>query len=184
MKSVDSPEKILNFWYSAPMNKHWFKSTAEIDTDIRNQFESLWLQAKKGELDSWMKTAEACLALIILLDQLPLNMFRGEAKSFSTEAQSIECTLQGIQRGFDRQIPHAQLSFFYMPLMHSELLEHQDLAVQMFERAGLDDNARFARHHRGIIQQFGRFPHRNELLGRESSQAERDYLESDLAFKG
>ena len=184
MNCMDTPEEILNFWYSEPMNQHWFKSTPEIDRNIRNQFEQLWQKAAQSKLDSWMQTAEGCLALIILLDQLPLNMFRGEAKSFSTEAQSIECALHGIMRGFDRQIPHAQLSFFYMPLMHSELLEHQDLAVQMFERAGLDDNARFARHHQGIVQQFGRFPHRNEILGRESSEAELCYLQSDQAFTG
>jgi uncharacterized protein (DUF924 family) len=184
MNCVDAPEKVLNFWYSEAMNRHWFKSTPDIDENIRSQFELLWQKAAQGELNSWMQTAEGCLALIILLDQLPLNMFRGKAKSFSTEAQSIECTLYGIERGFDKQIPQVQLSFFYMPLMHSELLEHQDLSVQMFERAGLGDNARFARHHRGIIHQFGRFPHRNKLLARESTEAERDYLQSDQAFKG
>jgi len=181
---MDTSEKILNFWYSEPMNQHWFKSTAEIDKKIRTQFEQLWQTAAQGKLDSWMETAEGCLALIILLDQLPLNMFRGEAKSFSTEAQSVKCTLYGIEQGFDKQIPQSRLSFFYMPLMHSELMEHQDLSVQVFERAGLGDNARFARHHRRIVQQFSRFPHRNKLLGRVSTKAERDYLQSDHAFKG
>lgn len=181
---MNTPEQILQFWYSKPMNQHWFKSTAKIDADIRRQFEPLWRSAAQGELDSWMQTAQGCLALIILLDQLPLNMFRGEAKSFSTEAQAIECTLYGIVQGFDKQIPQSQLSFFYMPLMHSELMAHQDLSVQMFEQAGLKENARFSQHHRSIIATFARFPHRNALLGRDSTQAELEYLQSDKAFKG
>ena len=184
MNGVYAPEKILNFWYSEPMNQHWFQSTPDIDADIRSQFESLWEKAALGELNGWMQAADGCLALIILLDQLPLNMFRGEAKSFSTEAQSIECSLYGIEQGFDKQIPQTQLSFFYMPLMHSELLKHQDLSVQMFELAGLADNARFAKHHQSIVQRFGRFPHRNKILGRESTKAEQDYLRSEQAFKG
>lgn len=181
---MDAPEEILHFWFSRPMNQHWFKSTPEIDADIRCRFESLWQHAAQGELSSWLQTAEGCLALIIILDQLPLNMFRGEAKSFSTEAQSIECTLQGISQGFDQQIPQSQLSFFYMPLMHSELMAYQDLSVKMFEQAGLKENARFSRHHRSIVEKFGRFPHRNALLGRCSTSAEMEYLQSAEAFKG
>ena len=181
---MNTPEEILHFWYSKPMSQHWFKSTPEIDANIRDQFESLWKKAAQGELNSWMQTAEGCLALIIILDQLPLNMYRGEAKSFSTEAQSIECALRGIAQGFDQQIPQSQLSFFYMPLMHSELMDHQDLSVKMFEQAGLNENARFSRHHRTIIEKFGRFPHRNALLDRSSTPEEIEYLHSDKAFKG
>ena len=181
---MDTPEAVLHFWYSKPMNQHWFKSTPKIDAHIRGQFERLWQKAAQGELNDWMQTAEGCLALIIILDQLPLNMFRGDAKSFSTEAQSIECTLLGIAQGFDKQLPQAQLSFFYMPLMHSELMEHQHLSVKMFEQAGLKENARFSQHHRGIIERFGRFPHRNVLLDRCSTAEEMQYLKSDKAFKG
>lgn len=177
-------DQVLHFWYTEPMNQHWFSSSPEIDESIRKQFAQIWQQAANGELDSWLQTAEGCLALIILLDQLPLNMFRGEARSFSTEAKSIECTLHGIAQGFDQQLPQSQLSFFYMPLMHSELMVHQDLSVKMFEQAGLKENARFARHHRDIVERYGRFPHRNQILGRESTPQELEYLQSEHAFKG
>lgn len=179
-----SAEDVLQFWYSEPVCKHWFNSTVEIDTLIRNQYESLWHQAVAGELDAWKERADGCLALILLCDQFPLNMFRGKVQSFSTEAKAIELTLYGIEQGYDQQLLRSRLSFFYMPLMHSESLEHQNLSVQKFEQAGLKDNIRFALHHRNIIQQFGRFPHRNVILGRDSTPAELDYLNSAHAFKG
>ena len=179
-----SPADILQFWYSAPMKKHWFQSTPEIDALIRDQYEELWSRAALGELDSWKESAEGCLALILLFDQFPLNMFRGEAKSFSTEAHSIDLSLFGLEQSYDQQLRRDQLSFFYMPLMHSELMEHQDLSVKMFEQAGLENNLRFAKHHRQIIEQFGRFPHRNAILQRQSTQAETDYLGSKNSFKG
>jgi len=179
-----SAEDIIEFWYSEPMNKHWFKSTAEIDRYIGDNYESLWRGALNGQLNTWKESAEGCLALIILLDQFPLNMFRGQAESFASEAQSIELTLFGIEQGFDMQLPESQLSFFYMPLMHSELMEHQEKSVEVFERAGLAANVRFAKHHRSIVEQFGRFPHRNAILGRASTQAEIKYLNSEHAFNG
>jgi uncharacterized protein (DUF924 family) len=135
-------------------------------------------------MDAWKQTAEGCLALILLFDQFPLNMFRGTAESFATEAQAIELTLYGIEHGYDDQLPDKQLNFFYMPLMHSESLVHQKLAVEKFIQVGLDANIRFAKHHRDIIERFGRFPHRNMILDRESSPAELDYLKSKEAFTG
>lgn len=181
---VPVPEEVLLFWYSEPMNKYWFNSTDEIDLLIRDKFEDLWRVGQSGELDSWKGSAQGCLALILLFDQLPLNMFRGTVDSFKTESRSIEFTLHGIEQGYDKQLPHSQLSFFYMPLMHSELMFHQDLSVEKFEQAGLKDNVRFAKHHRSIIERFGRFPHRNKILGRVATQAEIDYLSSENAFKG
>jgi len=178
------PDEILEFWYSEPMNKHWFKSTPVLDEVIRQRYEVLWKQGLSGELAAWENNAPGCLALILLFDQFPLNMFRGKPESFSSEGRSIELTLQGIERGYDQQLPQSRLGFFYLPLMHSENLEHQVLSVLKFEQAGLKDNARFARHHQNIIKQFGRFPHRNAILGRASTQQELDYLNSKGAFKG
>lgn len=177
-------QDIIQFWYSEPMNKHWFNSTPEIDALIRDKFEALWLHASEGGLDSWKECAEGCLALILLFDQFPLNMYRGKAESFLTETRSIELVLYGIEQGYDQQIPKSQLSFFYMPLMHSELMSHQNLSVEMFEKAGFVDNVRFAKHHRAIVEKFSRFPHRNNILGRESTSAELDYLNSKEAFTG
>ena len=181
---VFSPGDILAFWYSEPIRSRWFSSTPELDAEIRARYEQLWLEAAAGRLDDWKSIPEGCLALVIVLDQLPLNMFRGEAKSFSTEQQAVEICKVAISRGFDKQIALDQRAFLYMPLMHSENLLDQDLSVQMFEQAGLEGNVRFARHHRDLIRRFGRFPHRNAILGRESSREELEYLGSKEAFLG
>lgn len=179
---------ILNFWFNKPMSEHWFSSTPEIDQQITDRYETVWLSAKAGELDHWRlseeNSADGCLALCIVLDQMPLNMFRGTAKSFSTEQQAVGITKFAIENGLDEKISNDRVSFLYMPLMHSENMDDQHLAVKCFEKVELEGNLRFAKHHRGIVETFGRFPHRNEALGRESSQAEINYLDADNAFKG
>lgn len=179
-----SPGDILEFWYTEPMASRWFSSTPELDAEIRARYEALWQLAAEGRLDDWKNSPEGCLALVIVLDQLPLNMFRGEARSFSTEQQAVEICKFAISRGYDREIAFERLGFLYMPLMHSENLLDQDLSVKLFEQAGLEGNLRFARHHRELIRRFGRFPHRNAILGRESSREELDYLGSKEAFLG
>ena len=178
------PIDIIDYWYSGSMQKQWFASTIELDNEIKKDYEALWQQAANGELDFWMESAVGCLALVIILDQFPLNMFRGEAKSFQTEAKSIEVTKLAIEKGFDLLLDKDKLSFLIMPLMHSEKLEDQDLSVKLFKTHNLHNNLRFAEHHRGLIQTFGRFPHRNAILKRESSEAEKDYLNSKEAFTG
>ena len=179
-----SPGDILQFWYSEPMASRWFSSTPALDAEIRAKFEPLWRAAAKGRLDDWKNRPEGCLALVIVLDQLPLNMFRGEARSFSTEQQAVDVSKLAIARGYDREIAPGRLGFLYMPLMHSESLADQDLSVKLFEQAGLEGNLRFARHHRELIRRFGCFPHRNAILGRESSREELEYLGSKEAFLG
>lgn len=179
-----SPDDILDFWYAENMRSRWFSSTPALDEEIRDRFEKLWTCAAEGKLEHWKNSAEGCLALVIVLDQLPLNMFRGEAKGFSTEQQAVEVGKYAISRGYDQSISSDRLAFLYMPLMHSENLADQDLAVRLFEQAGLEANLRFAKHHRELIRKFGRFPHRNAILGRESSLDELDYLGSKEAFLG
>ncbi len=181
---INDITRVVDFWFTKTISDHWFSSTIEIDQLIRDEYESIWEQAKTGALDSWKESPEGCLALCIILDQMPLNMFRNTAKSFSTEQQAVEVTKYAIKKSFDNEIPNDRVSFLYMPLMHSENMDDQDLAVQCFEKAKLERNLPFAKHHRGIVEKYGRFPHRNEVLGRESSQAEMDYLNSDKAFTG
>ena len=183
-KFCNMKNELLDFWFNPPMNQYWFKSTAEIDQEIRDRFEWLWESAGRGEQDHWKDTAEGCLALCIVLDQLPLNMFRGSAKAFSTESQSIQLARYAIDNALDEQLANDRVAFLYLPLMHSEKLEDQDLSVRMFEKAGLEKNLRFAKHHRELIREFGRFPHRNQLLGRENTPEEVDYLNSGRAFRG
>jgi len=184
MKGEKNHDDVLAFWFSEKMSGHWFNSTAEIDRQIISLFEPLWMQARDGRLDSWSQSARGSLALIIILDQFPLNMYRGEAKSFSTEADAIRVARKAIQSGFDKELNPQQCVFMYLPFMHSESMQDQDYSVALFTALGLDDNIRYATQHRQIVEQFGRFPHRNSLLGRDSSQFEIDYLNSAGAFKG
>jgi len=180
----EQASELLDYWFSEPVNRHWFKSTPAIDRDIAQRYMKLWQQAAEGELDHWLQSPRTCLALILLFDQLPLNMFRGQAKSFSTEQQAIEACLYGLEQGYDQQLKQAQQAFFYMPLMHSEQLTHQQRSVELYQQAGLTENLRFARHHCQLIEQFGRFPHRNDILGRSSTEEEVRYLQSKHAFRG
>jgi len=179
-----SPQSIIAFWFSDPVKPLWFESTTDFDNLLRERFEMLWQQATAGKLDSWVESAEGALALVILLDQIPLNIYRGEARSFSTEAKAREIAGYAIDKGWDKALPKEQKAFLYMPFMHSESLVDQDRSVALYEAAGLEYNLRFAKHHQDIVRRFGRFPHRDDILGRQSTEAEAAYLASDEAFHG
>jgi uncharacterized protein (DUF924 family) len=179
---MDEQRELLDFWYSEPVSWRWFSSTPALDDEIRARFEGLWRRAGGGELDGWADSPDGALALAIVLDQLPLNMYRGRPLAFSTERKAVVVAKGAVARGFDRQLPGDRALFLYMPLMHSENLDDQDLSVQLFRQAGMDTH--YPEHHRGIVRRFGRFPHRNAILGRESTPEEMDYLASDEAFKG
>jgi uncharacterized protein (DUF924 family) len=177
-------QQIIDFWFSDATRKLWFKSTPEFDQELYERYQDTWERARRGELDHWMQTAEGCLALVIILDQFPLNMFRGSAQGFASEARSRDVAAVAIEQGFDKALPTEQRSFLYMPYMHSEILEDQELALQLFDQPGLESNLRFANHHHAIIEKYGRFPHRNAALGRSSTDAEIEYLNSKEAFTG
>ena len=185
----DVAESILDFWYADEIKKAWFSSTPALDNKIRIDYTSLWQKAVQGKLKDWQNSANGCLALIILLDQFPLNMFRGTSQSFSSEQQAVTVCYHAIKQGFDQAIMQQaggmeKIAFLYMPLMHSENSKDQDNAVKYFAATGLKGNLRFAEHHRQIIKEYGRFPHRNAILGRESSIKEQHYLSSKAAFLG
>jgi len=183
-------QDVLNYWFSSRSKKHWFDSTPEIDSEIRGKFEDLYKSAAAGELNDWREKPESALALIIVLDQLPLNMYRGKAKCFSSENLSLECCHYALAEGYDNKMHEEELLFLLMPLGHSENLSDQNLHVQLVEKYTQSgeikeaDALRFAKHHRGLVKEFGRFPHRNAILGRESTPEELDYLASDRAFIG
>ncbi|MDH5180583.1 MAG: DUF924 domain-containing protein [Gammaproteobacteria bacterium] len=179
-----NPMQIIDYWYSDEMRKHWFASTPELDYEIKSNYEKIWESAGAGNLDEWRNTPEGCLALTIILDQMPLNMFRGTARSFATEGKAVEVALFAVENDFDEQISADKLPFLFMPFMHSENLEHQDLSVKLFSKHNLQDSLKFALHHRDIVLKYGRFPHRNKILGRESTKEEMEYLASEDSFKG
>ena len=184
MSNNVTPESIIEYWYSDRIKSQWFNSTKELDQEIKDNYEGIWKDAIRGEYKHWKDSAEGCLTLAIVFDQFPLNMFRGEVESFSTEGMAIKVSKHAIENKFDQILKKEQIAFLYMPLMHSENIEDQNLSVSLFEKAGLIENWKFAKHHRDIILKFGRFPHRNKILQRKSSEDEIDYLNSDDAFTG
>lgn len=184
MTQAHDIQDILDYWYSPRISQRWFASTPALDDEIRTRYEALWRRAATGELDAWADTPDGALALAIVLDQLPLNMYRGKPAAFATEQQAVAVARATVARGDDQRLPRERVPFLYLPLMHSENLADQDQSVALFQRAGLADNLRFAEHHRGLIRRFGRFPHRNAILGRDSTPEEIAYLGSPEAFKG
>lgn len=182
MVMPDTYSELLDFWFSETMKPRWFASTPELDQSMRERYEALWQYARDGGLNAWADTPDGALALVIALDQLPLNMFRGQPESFSTEQQAVLVARKAIEAGLDQQLPSDRRMFLYMPFMHSENLADQERAVVLFGAAGLPTH--WAEHHREIVRRFGRFPHRNAILGRASTPDELGYLASPQAFKG
>ncbi len=179
---ANDPQDILDFWFSPRSSARWFASTPEWDAEIRARYETLWQRACRDELETWMESAEGALALVILLDQFPLNMFRGQSAAFASEGRAVAACKRALEQGFHHGLSEPQRLFLFMPLMHSENPQDQDLSLRLFEAAGMD--TRWPRHHRDLVRRFGRFPHRNAILGRPSTARELDYLASDEAFKG
>ena len=177
-----TPSDVLDYWFSEKSKQFWFASTPQVDNEIKVRFESVWEKAAEGEYSQWRETADGSVALIVILDQLPLNMFRSDRKGFQTESMAVEVALNAINNGFDEELNDEKLLFLFMPLMHSENIDHQNLQVYLFDKYNF--NLEFSKHHRDLVKKFGRFPHRNEILGRMSTMEELDYLLSDNAFKG
>ena len=181
---------LLHYWFLPNNKKHWFNSTPAIDEEIREKFESLWSIAYSGELDDWRGSPKSCLALIIILDQLPLNMFRGHAKCFLSEKMALELCHYALLQGYDKDMHEEELVFLLMPLGHSETMSDQKLHLELIEwhtqngKIESQDVLRFANHHHDLVEEFGRFPHRNAILGRKSTPQEVEYLASDRAFTG
>lgn len=178
------PKAILDFWFSPRVSKFWFASTPEFDAELTQAFETVLKEAIAGKLNGWQESAEGALALVIVLDQFPLNMYRGRAESFATGDDAVKVAQAAVDRGFGQRLPKNQLAFLYLPFMHSERLEDQDKSVELFTKAGLSENLKFAHHHREIVRKFGRFPHRNEALGRKSTPEELAYLNSKEGYHG
>lgn len=179
-----SPETIIDFWFAESSRYFWFRSTPEMDAQLRDRFIDSWLAAAEGKLISWEESPEGVLALVIILDQFPLNMFRGKPLTYATEAQARNIARAAIDKGFDKDLTNEQNGFLYMPFMHSEDMADQERSIKLFEQSGREESIRFAHHHHDIVQRFGRFPHRNKILGRQSRKEEIEYLTSPEGFQG
>jgi uncharacterized protein (DUF924 family) len=172
-----TPADILAFWREAGRER-WYKRNDAFDAEVRARFLDLWQRAAAGELSSWEATDDGALALVIVLDQFPRNMFRGDARTFSSDALAREVASRAIARGADQRIEAALLEFIYMPFMHSELLADQLRCVELIRRTGNTDNLGYAEDHADIVRRFGRFPHRNRILGRTTTPEEQAFLDS------
>jgi uncharacterized protein (DUF924 family) len=167
---------LIDFWRAAGPGL-WFAKDPEFDRRFRERFAQAHASAIRGELEGWMDTADGALALILLLDQYPRNSFRGTPRMYATDAAARAIATRAVEAGFDRQLDPELQVFVILPFGHSEELADQERAVDLSHRLG-PRHRQHAEHHRDIVQRFGRFPHRNVILGRESTDAERNYLES------
>ena len=177
-----TPRDVLDFWFGAGKEK-WFAKSDEFDAEISEKFQNCHEVARAGGLDHWCETAEGMLALIILLDQFPRNMYRGSPDMFAADAKALAVAREAVARGIDAEVPVAARQFIYMPFMHSEQLKDQEECVSLFSNAGLEENISYAEDHRDIVARFGRFPHRNKILARETSDEEQAFLD-DGGFAG
>jgi uncharacterized protein (DUF924 family) len=169
--------EIVGFWRDAGYEK-WFTRDDAFDAEFERRFHQAHLAAARGELEAWLASAEGALALLILLDQFPRNCFRGCAHSYATDGLARSYARRAIEAGFDLQVEAALRMFFYLPFEHSEAMSDQEYAMELFGRIGDAELMKYAVLHRDLIARFGRFPHRNKALGRESTQEELDYLAS------
>ena len=156
----------------------WFKKDAALDAEIASRFSALWRDATAGRLADWEAAPETALALVIVLDQFPRNMFRGGADAFATDAVARGAAERAIARGFDQAVPASERLFFYLPFEHSESLADQERAIELVDALGDPDLTRWAKLHADVIRRFGRFPHRNSALGRVSTREEQAFLDA------
>jgi uncharacterized protein (DUF924 family) len=168
---------VVAFWREAGP-KRWFEKDFAFDQDIRERFLATHEDAADGKLTAWERSAEGALALLILLDQFPRNMFRGDARAFATDPLARAVAAGALIRGFDAQVEPAMRSFFYLPFVHSEDMADQDRSVAFYKAADDTDGLKWAELHADIIRRFGRFPHRNQVLGRSTTPEEQAFLDS------
>jgi uncharacterized protein (DUF924 family) len=175
------PADVVDFWREAGAGR-WFEKDAAFDEAIRLKFEAAHHAAARGEYDSWMQTPEGALALVILLDQFPRNLYRGSAHQFATDALARKVAAEAIERGHDRAFDNDLRSFFYLPYAHSEDMADQDRGVVLCQaqadEASDPELVKWALIHRFIVGRYGRFPHRNRAFGRETTPEEQEFLDA------
>jgi uncharacterized protein (DUF924 family) len=182
MTSVTKPEEVLAFWRAAGPQR-WFNKDDAFDADIRARFLPTYEAAAAGRLSAWEDTAESALALLLVIDQFPRNMFRADARAYAADPLARAVAERALAHGFDQQVAVAERVFFYLPFEHSEKLADQERAVALLRATGDADLLKWAELHADIIRRFGRFPHRNAVLGRQTTAEEQAFLDGG-GFKG
>ncbi|KJC58047.1 hypothetical protein UP10_23905 [Bradyrhizobium sp. LTSPM299] len=175
---VATPAEVLAFWREAGRDR-WYRRDDAFDVTVRDRFLATWQKAAAGELSSWEASDDGAVALTLVLDQFPRNMFRDNALTFSSDPQAREVAGRAIDRGVDARVDPLLREFLYLPFMHSEYLADQQRCVALFRACGgHSDNLGFAEDHADIIRRFGRFPHRNRVLGRATTPEEQAFLDN------
>ena len=174
----DLQKDILDFWFVETQPKQWFQVNEEFDQTIRERFFEAYEMAARGEVDDWKKNSDGALALCILLDQMPRNMFRGTPKAFATDSKALVVAKYAISKGLDQVLSPQKRRFLYLPFEHSENLNDQRRSVELFEKMKDDDplGYDYALRHLKVIEKYDRFPHRNKILGRDNTPEEEEYL--------
>ncbi len=178
-------DQVLDFWYAGDFTtrrKEWFLKNADFDDEIRAKFAMDVEKAAAGGHDGLLESAEGALALLIMLDQFPRNLYRNDAKTFAADAKALNIAKRAIELGHDRDLTIVQRIFFYLPFEHSEDLAEQDRAVELCRELGDADYLKYAIAHRDVIAKFGRFPHRNDVLGRVSTEEEIEFMKDFNSF--
>ena len=170
--TADWAAALLDFWFNQVGEDGWWRHDPALDQQCVRRFRALWDEKRALSPEEFLERADDALAAVLLFDQMPRNMFRGTAQAFSTDSLARDVSRGAIAHGYDIQIGGAGRLFFYMPFQHSEDLEDQTLSLSLFEGAGDADSLEFARQHHAIIARFGRFPHRNAMLGRDTRPEE------------
>ena len=165
--SGDWRAQVLKFWFGL-RPEQWWNGGAELDHRIKQDFLKLWYDKRQLPLEAFLTDPLTALAAVILFDQFSRNMFRGHADAYSTDHMALGIAKEAVARGFDEDLASVERKFLYMPFLHSERLEDQDRALLLFTAIGDDEQIKYSKHHRDIIERFGRFPHRNAVLGRTS----------------
>lgn len=172
-----APEVIIQFWFEEIEKQSWFKKDASFDQMLMQRFGELHSQAEKSELYSWRSSAAGRLAEIIVLDQFSRNLYRDSARAFASDPLALALAQEAVSQQLDRELNTDQRTFLYMPYMHSESAPIHEVAVQLFEKNGKEDNLDYEMRHKAIIDRFGRYPHRNATLGRQSTAEELEFLQ-------
>jgi len=194
---MENQQSILTFWFgtdaddaqtAAQQSKLWWSKNDVADAEIKKRFESHVIAVARGEYDAWAQTPQGLLALIILTDQFPRNIYRGQAQSFAFDVHALRWALQGLEQGVDQQLRPIQRVFFYLPLEHAESMAQQDRSLALYQQllrdvppeqtSTFEGFVNFAMRHRDIIVRFGRYPHRNAILGRASTEEEIAFLKT------
>jgi len=175
--ALPRPEDVTAFWRAAGRRK-WFRKDAAFDREITARFLAVHEAAAAGRLSEWEATPQGALALLLLLDQFPRNMFRGSARAFATDPLARAVAERAIAHGFDASVAGAERAFLYLPFMHSENPADQERSLALWRQAGDGKNRKYAELHAGIIRRFGRFPHRNAVLGRATTPEEQAFLDA------